>query len=184
MDPETPPTTPPEFNATGSDSMSDEINEVVHQLVHYFETASSRPIPRPCRTRPFSGHELVVDILRGHPNRCVDEFRMSVEVFNELRAELESNGTLRNTHISAQEKLAIFLHMVSHSASNRALSEKFQHSGESISRHIKEVARAIADLRFRYIKLPNIDTDVDPHPRIRDSTLFSPFFRVSCTFLL
>ena len=35
----------------------------------------------PCRTRPFSGHDMIIDILGGHPERGYNHFRMTNTMF-------------------------------------------------------------------------------------------------------
>lgn len=48
---------------------------------------------------------------------------------------MEVRGLLSATrYVSVAEQLAIFLFMVGHNNSNRAAQERFQHSGETISR--------------------------------------------------
>lgn len=52
---------------------------------------------RPCRTRPFTGHQLIMDILRGHPDRGYQHFRMSNTTFMRLRDELVGKGLIQGT---------------------------------------------------------------------------------------
>ncbi|KAK1316889.1 hypothetical protein QJS10_CPA05g01775 [Acorus calamus] len=59
-------------------------------------------------------------------------------------------------HVSSTEQLVIFLHAIGHGVPNRVLSERFQHSGETISRHFNAGLRAVVELRrtsFNYNKL-------------------------------
>ncbi|XP_020080213.1 uncharacterized protein LOC109714964 isoform X2 [Ananas comosus] len=129
---------------------------------------------QPCRTRPFTGHELIHDILRGHPDRGYQHFRMTTTMFTRLREELVGRGFIQNTrHLTADEQLGIFLFGTGHAVANRVLAETFQHSGETISRHFNNVLRGVVELRHDYIQLPLSNTGV--HPRIKENPTFYPF---------
>nr|CAD1839494.1 unnamed protein product [Ananas comosus var. bracteatus] len=129
---------------------------------------------RPCRTRPFTGHQMVCDILNGHPDRGYDQFRMTTTSFVALRDVLLARGLIRGTrYMTADEQLAIFLFCVGHGVANRVLAETFQHSGETISRHFNNVLRGIVMLKDDYLSLPPNNAMV--HPRIRDNLNFHPF---------
>ncbi|XP_020255595.1 uncharacterized protein LOC109832628 isoform X2 [Asparagus officinalis] len=52
-------------------------NEMITSIIHH--SNMMKQVPRPCRTRPFSGHMLVEDMLSGHPDRSYSCFRMSSE---------------------------------------------------------------------------------------------------------
>lgn len=129
---------------------------------------------RPCRTRPFTGHQLIMDILRGHPDRGYQHFRMSNTTFIRLRNELVGRGLIQGTHhLTADEQLGIFLFGVGHGVTNRVLVETFQHSGETISRYFSNVLRGVVEVRHDYIQLPS--SNIGMHPKIRDNPLFHPF---------
>lgn len=129
---------------------------------------------RPCRTRPFTGHQLIFDILNGHPDRGYDHFRMTTTAFSALRDALFQTGLVQNTrNMTIEEQLGIFLYCVGHGVANRVLAETFQHSGETISRHFNNVLRAIVTLKDEYITLPA--NNVPVHARIRDNVNFHPF---------
>lgn len=131
----------------------------------------------PCRTRPFSGHQFITDILSGHPERGYNHFRMTNTMFVQLEELLVSRGLLRGSrYVTAKEQLGFFLYGIGHCVTNRVLAETFQHSGETISRYFNTVLKAICNLKHDYIVQP--DDDVGVHPRIRDSNLFHPFFKV------
>lgn len=139
-----------------------------------FLTFSNSLHKRQCRTRPFTGHQLVCDILNGHPDRGYDHFRMTTSTFVALRDVLLARGLIRGTrYMTADEQLAIFLFCVGHGVANRVLAETFQHSGETISRHFNKVLRGIINLQDEYLNLPPNNAMV--HPRIRDNVNFHPF---------
>ncbi|XP_020079660.1 uncharacterized protein LOC109713860 isoform X2 [Ananas comosus] len=129
---------------------------------------------QPCRTRPFTGHQLIHDILSGHPDRGYQHFRMTTTMFIRLRDELVARGFIQSTrHLTANEQLGIFLFGIGHGVANRVLAETFQHSGETISRHFNNVLRGVVELRHEYIQPPA--SNVGVHPRIKDNPIFHPF---------
>nr|CAD1821536.1 unnamed protein product [Ananas comosus var. bracteatus] len=79
----------------------------------YLTFATNTLHRRSCRTRPFSGHELVTDFLNGHSDRGYQHFRMSTTNFMALRDVLLARGLIRATRcMTADEQLAIFLFCV------------------------------------------------------------------------
>ncbi|KAK1258731.1 hypothetical protein QJS04_geneDACA022020 [Acorus gramineus] len=77
--------------------------------------------------------------------------------------------------MSVTEQLAIFMHAIGHGIPNRVLAERFQHSGETISRHFDHVLRAIVGLRHDFLQMPQGLIGV--HPHVRSNRLFYPFFK-------
>nr|CAD1842651.1 unnamed protein product [Ananas comosus var. bracteatus] len=57
-----------------------------------FLTFSQSLHKRQCRTRPFTRHQMVCDILNGHPDRGYDHFRMTTTTFVALRDVLVGPG--------------------------------------------------------------------------------------------
>ncbi|OAY66485.1 hypothetical protein ACMD2_17618 [Ananas comosus] len=59
---------------------------------------------QPCRTRPFTSHQLIHDILSGHPNRGYQHFMMTTTMFIRLQDELVEKGCIQSTrHLTADE---------------------------------------------------------------------------------
>jgi len=80
---------------------------------------------------------------------------MKVEVFHFLCSELAGKCWLEaSKYITVEEKVGMFLWTMAHSASNRAVQERFQHSGETVSRCFHQVLQAITRLVPKYIRLP------------------------------
>jgi hypothetical protein len=90
---------------------------------------------RPCRRSVLRGDDWVLEVLSGHPIRCYENFRMAPDVFGQIaglvRTRIQENYRSR---ISIEERLAMFLYTVGQNASNRHVQERFQHSGETVSR--------------------------------------------------
>jgi hypothetical protein len=99
----------------------------------------SRAVDRkPCRTSKLSGSEWVAELLDIDYNvrRVRETFRMQVSTFQQICSMLEAKQVLKGgRRISSLEKLAIFLYITRHSCSNRQAQERFQRSGETISKY-------------------------------------------------
>jgi hypothetical protein len=83
----------------------------------------------------FPGREYLQELLQSSPKRIYDVLRMQKDTFLELCVWLEINTELQSSQkISIQEQVAMFLWTLNYSSSNRQVKERFQHSGETISR--------------------------------------------------
>ena len=76
--------------------------------------------------------------------------------------------------VCVEEQVAIFLYAVSKNASNRTLQDRFQHSGETISRRFNEVLTAIMKLSVSLIQLPPINVPL----KVLSNPKFMPYFQV------
>jgi len=95
-------------------------------------------------------------------------------VFEFLCLELKSKGGLADSKfVSVEEQVAMFLFTLVHSSSNREVQERFQHSGETVSRHFHAVLKAVNQLVPHYIKLPDPETTPSA---ITGDTRFHNFF--------
>ncbi|KAK7276933.1 hypothetical protein RIF29_18082 [Crotalaria pallida] len=130
----------------------------------------------PCRTREQSGHAWVQGILQGHPIRCYEQFRMEKHIFYKLCTELVDLGLKPTNRTGVEEMVGMFLNMVGHGLGNRMLQEIFQHSGETISRHIHKVLTACLNLSFKYIR-PQDPKFRDTHGKIKNDKRYWPFFK-------
>jgi hypothetical protein len=89
----------------------------------------------PCRTSPLSGKEYIQELLTSHPRRISEVLRMPLDTFLSLCTWLKSRDLLKaSTNVTIEEQIAIFMYIVGQNASNRSAQERFQHSGETISR--------------------------------------------------
>ena len=99
---------------------------------------------QPCMTSPQTGEVWMNEVLTGNPIRCVNAFRMHPAVFINLCGELESKYGLKSSDkMSVVEKLGVFIYILAVGVSNRDVGERFQRSGETISRAFHEVLEAI-----------------------------------------
>ena len=116
----------------------------------------NRPPPKPMRTSSLSGGHYIYEVLNcGNPRRIQEVLRMKLEVFQFLCVELQNKGLSPSKYISIEEQVAMFLFTVARTVSNRDVQERFQHSGETVSRYFHVVLQAINQLVPKFIKLPN-----------------------------
>jgi hypothetical protein len=94
-----------------------------------------------------SGHDYIQELLdSAHPERISHVLRMQLDTFYALRDWLVANTALkgdsivhnrrirgRGRQVSIEEKLVIFLHIISRGASNRDAGERFSRSNNTIS---------------------------------------------------
>ncbi|KAL6559442.1 hypothetical protein OROGR_004559 [Orobanche gracilis] len=95
----------------------------------------------------MTGERWMRELLNGHEKRCFNMFRMTPNTLRQLVNDLECKyGLYPSESVSSLEKVGIFLYILSMGASNRVAQERFQRSGETISRVFKEVLDAIDGL--------------------------------------
>ncbi|RZC84243.1 hypothetical protein C5167_047029 [Papaver somniferum] len=127
-----------------------------------------------CHDSILSGAAHVDEVLNGHDARCQDSFRMEKHVFLRLCDMLKEKELLRHSNgVRVEEKVAIFMLSVGHNERNRILQERFQHSGETISRHFNAVLEAIVALEDDFLVPSGPDTPTE----ILESPRFYPYFK-------
>src|SRR5438046_993996 len=103
-------------------------------------------------------------------------FRLDESIFYTLHDLLVTNyGLTSSNNISSMESLVIFLVTCGHCWSITALQNRFNHSGETISRKFFEVLNCVVGMFEHYIRPidPNFNT---VHGRIRgDHRMWSHF---------
>jgi DDE superfamily endonuclease len=127
------------------------------------------------RNSSLSGEAYTNELMScGNPRRIQEVLRMKLEVFQFLCEELKTTGSLSHSkYVGIEAQVAMFIHAIAHSRSNREVQERFQHSGETVSRHFHAVLQALNRLVPYYIKLPNhseLPTAISSNPK------FYPFF--------
>ncbi|XP_026417129.1 uncharacterized protein LOC113312604 [Papaver somniferum] len=127
-----------------------------------------------CHDSILSGAAHVDEVLNGHDARCQDSFRMEKHVFLRLCDMLKEKELLRHSNgVRVEEKVAIFMLAVGHNERNRILQERFQHSGETISRHFNAVLDAIVALADDFL----VPTGPDTPTEILENPRFYPYFK-------
>lgn len=155
--------------------------ELTKALIAFFVLLLTRmarsPTPRRAlNTAPMNGHVWISEMMRGHEQRSYRSFRLAPRPLLTLVQILENETGLEETrYMTTVEQVCILLHMLGYGGSNRYLQERFQHSGETISRHLHNVITKLLKLEDRYVMLPPTTTpDV-----IRTSNKWFPYFDVS-----
>ncbi|XP_040365609.1 uncharacterized protein LOC112169087 isoform X5 [Rosa chinensis] len=109
-------------------------------------------------------------------SKCIKEmFRMDKNVFHKLCDILRQRGMLRDTAgVMIEEQLGIFLNIIGHNERNRVIQERFHHSGETISRHLNNVLKAVKSFSREFLQTPSPSTP----PEILGNNRFYPYFQV------
>ncbi|XP_073282363.1 protein ALP1-like isoform X3 [Primulina huaijiensis] len=130
-----------------------------------------------CRTSWLSGSQWVAEILNGNETRCFEMFRMRKHVFYKLCDDLLQKYSLQPTKgVDIYEKVGLFLYMMGQPASVRNVQERFQHSGETVSRQFHSVLESIWKLSRDIIKPIDLNfTDVPEY--IKNDKRYWPYFK-------
>lgn len=110
-----------------------------------------------CRTSILSGRAWITELYNGHSGRFRYELCMPKHVFMRLCTTLVNDFQLRvpeRPHgLHVEESVAIFIHVLKN-LPNRELQERFQHSGETISRHFHNVLKAMKKFTVAHYRPP------------------------------
>jgi len=132
----------------------------------------------PCMDSYNTGMQWLTEILHGHWTRCVNMFRMDATTFQTLCFTLENQyGLKASRRMCVFEKVGIFLYTIALGASNREVQERFQHSGETISRYFNEVLRSVCSLATDLIQ-PADPGFVNTPREIVNNPRYMPHFKV------
>lgn len=114
-------------------------------------------------------------IQQHHPRRIQEVFRMLLYTFLQLQIWLQENTNLKaSKHIGVPEKLAIFVETIGRGTTNRGVQERFQHSGDTVSRYFHEVLDALVQMYACYVKLPDEKYQTDE--RIMGDSKYASYF--------
>jgi hypothetical protein len=134
----------------------------------------SKTIKEPYNNAIFTGEAYVQHILTGNRLRAQAMFRVSIDIFKICSQELLSiDLEPASKMVGMDEQLAIFLYIVGQNATNRQAQDRFQHSGETISRIFHHIINLFLQLQKKYIVSPSVSLT---HETILDNPKFSPFF--------
>lgn len=119
-----------------SDTLFDDEILLVVAVASLIATEQQRQSTSIPFNRQTSGAAYTIDILTcGSDERIHRELRMTLNTFHLLRDWLLANTVLKSSrHMSIEEKLMVFLYITSKNNSNRDAAERFNHSGDTISR--------------------------------------------------
>ncbi|KAL0540057.1 hypothetical protein IC582_024286 [Cucumis melo] len=148
-------------NHSDDDFDSDDDDDGIFILftLFYMSLRRKQSLKQPCRTYALRVHDYVIELLNGNDSSRFDCFRMKIITFIRFCEDLKSKTNLKSSrYLIVQEKVAIFLLIISHNESNRIAAERFQHSGHTISLAFNLVFRKVCKLGREIISPPNMDT--------------------------
>ncbi|ESR56523.1 hypothetical protein CICLE_v10023522mg [Citrus x clementina] len=116
-------------------------------------------------------------VLNGHKDRCHQQFRMEKHVFIKLCQLLSESYDLKSgKNISIIESVAMFFITLGHAFGNRMTQERFQHSGETISRWFGIVLDAVCRMTIDFLK-PSDPQFKEIPKKIRNDDRYWPYFK-------
>ncbi|XP_072149036.1 uncharacterized protein [Setaria viridis] len=130
----------------------------------------------PPRISNLSGMGWLMETIR-NAGECHRQLRMNEKILMDLHDLLVGRYGLKpSMHMNTLEMLAILLYTLGGNESNRRAQNRFNHSGETISRKFDEVLLCLIAMAKDFIrpKNPNFPT---VHKRIRDDRHAYPHFK-------
>jgi hypothetical protein len=98
------------------------------------------PGPIPMHTSILTRQLWLNELIQGHDGRFKDQLSIAKHVFFRLSFELQTCCGLRSTkYVTADEKLATFLHFAHIGCSTRVLQERFQRSADTIQKYARSI---------------------------------------------
>lgn len=174
------------FDAGHEDSeqeFDDEINLILVVLdISDLDDDDDENCKMPARNLPLRGAMYIRCMLNGNSTPFKEMFCMEQPLFITLCTELKERQLITSTrNIEVEESVAIFLVVMGHCQGQRVASDLFQHSTETINRHIQTVLGAVGHLARIYIKVRH-RTGV--HPHVSGDPKYYPWFKLSSCFSL
>ena len=102
---------------------------------------------------------------------------MDKETFMNLCDHLKRHENLQDTQlVTVEEAVAMFLLIIGHNVRMRVLTNRFQHSIETVTRHFKEVKCALCRLGKILICPNNMANEVSSY--VANNPKYFPWFKV------
>ncbi|CAL8083459.1 unnamed protein product [Prunus armeniaca] len=131
----------------------------------------------PCRTSSHTGYKWVMDVLNGHKVRCHEQFKMEKHVFIKLVETLTGSYGLKEVgDIPLVEALSMFLIVLGHGFTNRMVQERFQHSGETVSKWFGIMLDVVCRMASDIISPQDAQFRRVPD-KIKDDDRYWPYFK-------
>ncbi|KAL8497843.1 hypothetical protein ACS0TY_021259 [Phlomoides rotata] len=109
------------------------------------------------------------ELLNVSDEVCKDALRMDRVAFARLCSLLHTLGGLRNSkYVSVQEKVAMFLTVLSHHTKNRSIKFQFKRSGHTVSKYFHHVLQSVLKLHQLFLVQPDPVPEDSPDPRWQD----------------
>ncbi|PPS16884.1 hypothetical protein GOBAR_AA03692 [Gossypium barbadense] len=151
----------------------EEEEQVLSSVLLHHETYFTK---QPCMDSNYTGQIWVDEVLNGHDGRCMNSFRMPKNIFHSLLHDLQTNYGLKHGNVSAMEKLALSLYILGNRESNSNAAERFQRSGETVSRIFTDMLQIFAQMGIDTIK-PTEGQFEEVRNHIRHDTRYWPHFK-------
>ncbi|TXG47151.1 hypothetical protein EZV62_026445 [Acer yangbiense] len=136
----------------------------------------------PCMTSSQTGFIWLMEVLQGNESRCYNMFRMDKHVFVMLLNELENIYKLKGSrNISSAEILGMFLYILGQGIGNRNAQERFQRSGETVSRYFDVMLDILYEMAKVMIKPLDLEFRSTP-PEILSDSRYIPHFQENITW--
>ncbi|XP_042944692.1 protein ALP1-like [Carya illinoinensis] len=132
------------------------------------------------------GQEYIVAILNGHPKNCRNMFQMEVYAFQALCNTLRTDSILESTReVSVEEAVAMFAFTVGHGTVQRVTGDRFQHSSETVNRHVGAKCYGAIDGTYIDTWAPAEATNayISRHHRVSQNVLAACDFDMRFTFI-
>lgn len=164
------------METSGDEEEVDQIICVCGRLIQLY--LEKYVLKTPCMTSSQTGFIWLMEVLEGNESRCYNMFRMDKHVFLMLLNDLINIFNLKGSrNISPAEILGMFLWILGHGEKNRDAQERFQRSGETISRYFGEMLDIFYSMAMVLIKPLDPEFKSTPQEILRDSR-YMPHFKV------
>ncbi|GMQ05191.1 hypothetical protein CsSME_00050315 [Camellia sinensis var. sinensis] len=176
------------WNGSNNDDLREMLNQMAVQLrqkhnwtflqpcQYAIEWYKKHMAKTPCRTSILTGHAWICELCAGHMGRFKENVCMSKEVFAALYETLVNDFGLqvrqRPHGLAVEESVAMFIHVLQ-GMQNRQIQEHFQHSGETMSRHVHNVLTAMKEFTVVYCRPTYSQYCI--HPYVRSRRKYLPF---------
>ena len=140
-----------EINSNVSDEMHNVNETFLRMLVDHVNKYYNKS---PMRTSKLLGDAFMKEVLNGHPGVCYEMFNINIDVLRHLCNELKMFRILKedNDIVLVEESVVMFLYIIGHNTCMGVVSDRFQHSIETVQRRFQRVLRAIYQLGIILIK--------------------------------
>lgn len=159
----------------------EEISRIVCICASMIEMYHEKYIHKvPCMNSLYTGNIWVMELQSGNDTRCHNMFRMNKDVFFKLCDDLKNTYKVKaSRRISVAEKVAMFLYTLGGGEANRSVQERFQHSGETVSRYFNKMLNVICDVMAKDFIKPSDPEFKSTPPEILGDSRYMPHFKVS-----
>lgn len=168
------------FDAMDEDSeqeFDDEINLILAVLdISDDDDDDDENCKMPARNLPLRGAMYITCMLNGNPTPFKEMFRMEQPQFITLCTELRERQLMRSIRNVEVEESGYISYGYRPHQGHRVASDRFQHSTETINRHIKTVLSAVGHLARICIRVRH-RTGV--HSHVSGDPKYYPWFKVS-----